>query len=468
MQIGSFYWDIPKTFPALSINSFYFVAFALIVFGLSLIKNYRFRPYILFIANFVFLWSFAQNFYYLIIASLLAIICYSCGLILNKYRYKEVLISGIVIFVSVLLFFKFSNLLKTINVLVPLGLSFYTFKMIAYMVDVYKGKIVVEKNIIYFFDYVLFFPCIMTGPINRPKEFLIELRKRKEFDYKDSKSGGFQMMIGLFEKVVFADYLAYASDLILNNQSIEGTAVLLGIFLYSFNIYLDFDACSNIAIGTARLLGFRLDKNFDSPYLAKNIKEFWRRWHISLSSFFKDYVYIPLGGSKKGVKRTYINIIIIFVFSGLWHGNTANFLIWGLLNGVIWIIEDRITIFEKCQILNPLKIIFNFVLVSILWMIFRCTNINEFFNIIGRLFTSEPTNIKMLGLTINEIYWLCFIVSITIIFDILRNYIDMIYKFNNMFILFRWITYIVLIIMFLIFGMYGGSFDPNDFIYQNF
>lgn len=476
MQIGDFYWEIPTSFPELTISSFYFVAFALVVFFLGRVGKCVLRPYVLLVANLVFLWSFSHDFYYLIVIAACALLSYICGIVLEKTKSKLVLGLFIIPYVLILIFFKYQGLLFNTNLLMPLGLSFYTFKIISYLCDVNKGKTKAEKNILYYFDYVLFFPCITAGPINRVEGFLTEIRNRKEFDYKDAKNGGLQMMLGIFEKVVFSDFIASVVTRILDNGEVYGPIVILGIIMYSFNIYLDFDACSNIAIGCARLLGFNLDKNFNSPYLSKNLQEFWRRWHISLSSFFRDYIYIPLGGSRKGKLIKYINTMIVFLVSGMWHGNTLNFLIWGLLHGLISVLENIIeNIFKSVKIPKVLKILldfvrilFNFALVSLLWLVFRYQTMGEVIETINRIFASVSYDITIVGITKNEFYWLLFIVVVTIVGDVLRNNFDVLYYFSKWFILFRWVVYVILIVLFLVFGMYGGSFDPNDFIYQFF
>ena len=278
-------------------------------------------------------------------------------------------------------------------------------------------------------------------------------------------------MYGIFEKLVFCDYI---SSIISNFLSLEttGLTLLIGIFLYSFQIYLDFDSYSNISIGTARLLGFHLDKNFNSPYLAFNLKDFWRRWHISLSSWLRDYIYIPLGGNRYGTFRKYLNLIIVFIISALWHGITLNYLLWGLLHGFIQVIEDlfeKATNLNKINFLKPLRILFNFVIVSLLWLIFRQTDISTVPIIFKNLFMPTSTSLFP-NLTINEICWLLLIIVIVIITDIIRTNIDVLRAFNTKWWMFtiRWPIYIIMIIVFLVFGMYGGNFESSDFIYRWF
>ena len=473
MYIGDFFYEFPTSIPQLTVTTYYYIIFIFICFLLSRIFNSIFRPYILLIASIFFLYTFGIiNLLFILI---LALYAYGYSFILNKFRNKATLFFGIIPTVLLLLFFKYKGLFNIYNNLfMPLGLSFYSFKIISYLIDIYKNNCPLERNPIYYFDYVLFFPCVTAGPINKANLFLEEIKKKEEFDYRDSKNGGFQLMMGLFEKVVLCDYIAYVCNLILNNNTLTGMNILLGVFLYSFNIYLDFDAYSNIAIGSARLLGFHLPKNFNSPYLSRNLLEFWDRWHISLSTWLKDYIYIPLGGSKKGLFRKYLNIMIVFLISGIWHGSTINFIIWGLLHGLIRIIEELIlSPFKNTNkiikiIFSFIGIITNFIIVTFLWLIFKYDNMQEVFNIINLIKVPGNLNFELIGLTYNETIWLFIVIIITIIFDILRNYFDMLEVYAKQFILFRWVGYALLIFVFIIFGVYGGAFDPGDFIYQWF
>ncbi len=321
----------------------------------------------------------------------------------------------------------------------------------------------------------MFFPCITAGPINRADYFIRELKSKHDFDYKDIASGFFLLACGLFEKVVFCDYIGSIVSKCLDNAELFGMNVLLGIILYSFQIYLDFDSYSNIAIGVARMLGFKLDRNFHTPYISTSIKDFWNRWHISLSSWLRDYIYFPLGGSKKGNLRKYLNILIVFLVSSLWHGITLNYLIWGMGHGIIRIIEDLISIpFRNIKLSNVSKflvsiplIIINFVIVTTLWIFFKY-NFNDALIIIQRVFTGGTLNFELIGLTHNEIVWLFIVLSIVIITDVFRYFFNLSDFMGKRVFILRYATYVVLILTFLVFGMYGGSFDANDFIYRWF
>ena len=241
---------------------------------------------------------------------------------------------------------------------------------------------------------------------------------------------------------------------------------------------MDFDGYSNIAIGISKLLGFEIDRNFKTPYLATSIMEFWDRWHISLSSWLKDYIYIPLGGNRKGTLRKYINIMIVFIISGLWHGSTLVFLIWGIGHGIVNIVENVIkNIFKDVNWPKAISIIgkfcgiiFNFMLVSFLWIFFRSANLNEAINIIQNIFNFNGLTIDIatIGITIKELYWIMIIIIIIIISDILRNHTNMIEWLANRNFIIRWGFYIILIFITLIFGIYGPGYNASDFIYAIF
>lgn len=474
MLIGDFYYEIPTSLPELNATSFYYVAFVFIAFCLARPFKSILRPLVIALANVIFLYSFGST--NLIVASVLALIAYISGIIVKHYKNKFLFGLLLIIPIVILVLFKYPVFNNAFDILMPLGLSFYTFKNISYVVDVYTDKINVQYNPIYYYDYACFFPCIVAGPINKAKDFFEDLTTHEGLEYKDAKNGGIQLLLGIFEKVVFSDYLAIIANNILNNSHISGYTAIFGVVLYSFVIYLDFDSYSNIAIGTARLFGIHMPKNFNSPYLGHNLKDFWSRWHISLSTFLKDYIYIPLGGNKKGIVVKYFNILTVFVVSGIWHGATINFVIWGVLHGLIRIIEEgiefilkKIPLPEKVQkVISYLGIPINFVIVTLLWLVFRCENLNEVIDIIHRCMTLIPLDLSVLELTHNQILWMQIIILIVVVLDILRNNFDMLDVLAGQLFIFRWVLYALLIVVFLIFGVYGGSYDPSDFIYKWF
>ncbi len=467
MFIGDYFYKIPTSFPSLNATSFYFVAFCFLTFLLSRPFKSILRPYILLIANIVFVYSFGLNNLIWLLGFSLA--GYVLGLINDRHHNKFLVVLSSLLFAFALFGFKLVNL-HNIDIVIPLGLSFYTFKIISYICDIYYKKIKAEKNIIYYLDYVMFFPCITAGPINRADYFIKELRRKHDFKYTDISTGFLLLAYGLFEKLVFCDFIGSVVTRCLADE-IYGMGVLLGVVLYSFQIYLDFDSYSNIAIGVARMLGFKLDKNFNVPYLSTSIKDFWNRWHISLSTWLRDYIYFPLGGGKKGDLRKYINILIVFLVSSLWHGITINFLIWGMGHGIIRIIEDLIVKPFKNKkpnfIVSILLIIINFVIVTTLWIFFKYS-FNDAINIISKIFISSPLSFESIGLTNNEVLWLCIVLGYAIVFDILRYFFNVSEFLGKRIFIVRYVLYVVMILVFLVFGMYGGSFDANDFIYRWF
>lgn len=225
---------------------------------------------------------------------------------------------------------------QRLNVILPVGISFYIFQALSYTIDVYRKTVKPEKNFLKYALFVSFFPQLVAGPIERSSNLLRQINEKHYFDFQRVKDGILLMLWGFFQKIIIADRAAIVVDTIFNNySSYGGIYIIFAVILFAFQIYCDFAGYSGIAIGAAKVMGFELMENFKSPYLSKSISEFWRRWHISLSSWFRDYIYIPLGGNRKGTLRKYINLMIVFLLSGLWHGANWTFVIWGALNRLI-------------------------------------------------------------------------------------------------------------------------------------
>lgn len=454
--------------------SFKFIAFVAIVFIFSWLTRGKFRKIVLLVSNFVFLLSFGNN---LNIIYLLIIALYSFAVarIIRKKESSQllVIISPIVLG---LVFFKVVGLFDFSNIIMPLGISFYTFKVISYLVDVYRGTIEVQINLFDYLIYVSFFPCFTAGPINRSKPFFEQLKTMKTFNYESCKSGAFLCACGMFEKIVIADYFSIIVNNILSNQELTGIYVIFAMILYSFQIYIDFDAYSNIAIGISKMLGFDISRNFYTPYLATSIREFWRRWHISLSTWFRDYVYIPLGGNRKGATKKMINTIIVFTLSGLWHGSSLAFAIWGLGHAMLMIIEEliekkfavKIKNLPLKYVLNVVKIIVNFALVTVLWVFFRSANFLEAMLVFQKAFTPMGFSIDKLGITMRELYWIVILIMGIILTDICRNKTNMVTWFSKRNVVIRWTIYTIMICVVIVFGIYGTGYNPSDFIYKTF
>ncbi len=343
------------------------------------------------------------------------------------------LIATLVVCFGVLFFYKYFNFLAgsvtglitlfggtpspvALNLLLPVGVSFYTFQTLSYVIDVYRGDIKTERNFFFFALFVSFFPQLVAGPIERPQNLIPQLREPKPFRTDNAIKGAKHMIVGFFKKVVVADGIAVYVDAVYNDLSIAtGLSVLVATLLFAVQIYCDFSGYTDIAIGCSRVMGIRLMQNFDHPYMATSIKEFWARWHISLSSWFKDYLYIPLGGNRKGVARTYINLMIVFLASGLWHGAEWTFVIWGGIHGAYQCIgrltfKKRQALLETCGLdpaSKPVTAVrrFNtFVLVCFAWLFFRANNMSDAGVLLGRLFTDwshAPSEVfASMGLTL--------------------------------------------------------------------
>tara|TARA_B100001175_G_C19501804_1_gene638504 strand:- start:316 stop:1377 length:1062 start_codon:yes stop_codon:yes gene_type:complete len=272
-----------------------------------------------------------------------------------------------------------SNII-TLNLILPIGISFYTFQTLSYSIDVYNNKIRPENNVTDFFLYVSFFPQLVAGPIERAGYLIKELKKKKIVNRKLIDMGLTLILIGLFKKIVIADNLAYfVDDIFLNYNNYNGGVLMLGLVYFSFQIYCDFSGYTDIAIGISRLLGIELNINFNFPYHAKNISEFWKRWHISLSTWFRDYVYIPLGGSKFSKTKTYRNLFIVFFISGLWHGANLTFIFWGLYHVLLylmWMLLKQFFRF-KSHFFIFLSILYTYITVTIGWVFFRAESISN-------------------------------------------------------------------------------------------
>jgi D-alanyl-lipoteichoic acid acyltransferase DltB (MBOAT superfamily) len=291
--------------------------------------------------------------------------------------------------------------LGSLDVILPVGISFYTFHGLSYIIDIYKNRIKPERNFIDYSVFVSFFPLLVAGPIERATHLLPQILKKREFDYSKAVDGLRQIIWGLFKKIVIADNCAEFANTIFNNSlDYSGSTLVLGALFFTFQIYCDFSGYSDIALGTARLFGIDLLRNFAFPYFSRDIAEFWRRWHISLSSWFKDYLYIPLGGSKGGIWMKIRNTFIIFLVSGFWHGSNWTFIVWGFLNA-LYIMpsiifnthRNNLDIVASGNYLPTIKEVFSigitFSLTVFAWIFFRATSLTHAFSYISEMFSSS-------------------------------------------------------------------------------
>ena len=367
-------------------------------------KTQKQRISILFIGSSVF-YAYLFPPYLLILYSIIIIDFFAAKMIFEaKKEFKKlILIISISTNLLILLFFKYSNFLFEVfapliefktpgliqNLILPIGLSFHTFQSLSYVIETYRLKITPTKSLLKYSTYVMFFPQLVAGPIERPQNVLPQFDKLGSLKKVNFSIALRHIIIGLFKKVVLADNIAgFISQGYANPYLKTESELVLIVILFSFQIYYDFSGYSQMAIGLGKIFGVDLMKNFDKPYSARNLKEFWDRWHISLSTWFRDYVYIPLGGNRRGPYRTYYNILLVFVVSGLWHGANYTFILWGLFHGIILVIQNKLKLkadFEKVKIIDFVRVIINFYIVSILWIFFRAESISSGLEIVKRV-----------------------------------------------------------------------------------
>lgn len=412
-------------------NSIDFLIFLPIVFIIywMLGKKYNLQNLFIVAASYVFYgWV---NTKFLLLISFTTLCSWLSGLYIEKYRANRRLsksIAGIniVINILILILFKYYNFfaesfatimqyfgikmnIVELNLILPIGISFYTFQALSYSIDVYKGKLKATQNAAAFFAYISFFPQLVAGPIERATSLLPQFLKRRTFDYTKALDGLRQMLWGFFMKIVVADNCALGVNNIFTEYSHLGaTTLIYGAFLFTIQIYCDFAGYSNIAIGAARLFGIDLMRNFNNPYFSRDISEFWRRWHISLTTWFRDYIYIPLGGSRCGKAKSFRNTLVIFLVSGLWHGANWTYVVWGLYHAVLFLpllLTGRnrkyIGIVAENKKLPSLKetlqMSTTFLLIMIGLIIFRADTIHIAWEYIVRMFTAWDSSMPEYG-----------------------------------------------------------------------
>jgi alginate O-acetyltransferase complex protein AlgI len=400
-------------------NSIDFAIFLPIVFFLYWFvtnKNLKLQNLLIVVASYLFYGWWDWRFLFLILFS--TIVDYSVGMALNtesnQTKRKVLLWTSILVNLGFLGFFKYYNFFlenfvtafsffgnpintQGLNIILPVGISFYTFQTLSYTIDIYKRKLTATKDFIAFSAFVSFFPQLVAGPIERATHLLPQFYKRRKFDYALAVDGMRQILWGLFKKVVIADNCAEFANQIFNNSAdMNGSTLVLGAIFFTFQIYGDFSGYSDIAIGTSRLFGFDLMQNFNFPYFSRDIAEFWRRWHISLSTWFRDYLYIPLGGSRGGTWMKVRNTFIIFIVSGFWHGANWTFIVWGALNAIYFLPllltnnnRNNLETVAKGKLFPSLKelsfMLLTFGLTVFAWIFFRAENISHAFNYISEI-----------------------------------------------------------------------------------
>ena len=421
-------------------NSIEFLIFLPIVVALFYLLPQKVRWLWLLAASCVFYMWFVPK--YILILLVTIVIDYAAGLLMERFadqprKKKAFLIISIVSTLTVLMVFKYLNFITEnldqlcaslgmethlmTHIILPIGLSFHTFQSMSYVIEVYRGHQKAERHFGYYSLYVMFFPQLVTGPIERPGNLLRQLHEEKKFDYDNISKGMRLMLYGFFVKMVVADHLGEYVDEVYGHLDKYNSWTVWGVMaFYSFQIYCDFFGYSTIALGCAKLMGYDISDNFRSPYLSKNIAEFWHRWHISLSTWFRDYVYIPMGGSRVKFGRWAFNIMVVFVLSGIWHGAAWTFLLWGFAHGLLHIVEkalhNRLPLKEPKSkwlkaSLDALCVVKTFVLVTLFWVMFRATDFEHLKTIFVTVFTNFDGGIQMTVRPKMWIYLALFILS---------------------------------------------------------
>ncbi len=312
-------------------------------------------------------------------------------LVLGLFKYYNFINDNISAVLSII---HIENPIPALTILLPIGLSFHTFQAMSYIIEVYRGNQIAERHFGYYALYVMFYPQLVAGPIERPQNILFQFHEEKYFDYNNLRHGLKLMIYGFFKKVVIADNVAQIVNEVYANHTAESLTCFVAMLLFSVQIYCDFSGYSDIAIGSARCMGYDLMRNFSLPYHAQSITDFWRRWHISLSTWFRDYLYIPLGGKKSSIYRSSVNLLVVFIISGLWHGANWNYILWGSLHAGLLILEKVYLLKVYKRIPLYFLIPFNYLVISCCWLLFRVEDFDKLSHIITSIL-HLPAEIKI-------------------------------------------------------------------------
>lgn len=484
----------------MSFISLEFIIFALIVFPLYFLIPHRWRWLYLLIASYIFYAWWEVSYLALIIFS--TVVDYGVARAIDQTppalvtRRRVYLTVSVVVNLGVLFTFKYFNFfsqslaealasfgmpidMAVLNVLLPVGISFYTFQSMAYTIDVYQGRLPAHKHLGIFATYVAFFPQLVAGPIERATNMLPQFERHITWDYDRIVSGLRLALWGVFKKVVIADRLAIYVNTVYNDVgNYTGLTLILATLFFTFQIYCDFSGYSDIAIGIARVMGFDLMENFRQPYLATSLGDFWRRWHISLSTWFRDYVYIPLGGNRLGLYRQLVNLFIVFAVSGLWHGANWTFVMWGVYHGLIIVVETflrakNVRLLPRNMVGYILSLLYAFLLAYIGWIFFRANSIQDASYILSQLTNfstrfvdlTQPFNDGLLPQRIE--FFLSFgLIGMLMIVDGLAERVGLLAAFARLSWLPRWSFYYVLIICIYVSLFYNTT--TQSFIYFQF
>lgn len=483
-------------------NSLSYAVFLPIVFALYWILPHKFRWILLFISSYYFYMSWNPRYVVLILFT--TVVSYAAGLMIERTNSrrgkKRIMIAAVSLSLAVLFFYKYFNFFSesftellrkftipvqpfTLNLLLPVGISFYTFQTLSYVIDVYRGDTKAERHFGIYATFVSYFPQLVAGPIERSSNLLHQIREKHRFRYKQASYGMKLMAWGFFKKIVVADTLAiYVNKVYDNLPAYQGLSLVVVSIFFAFQIYCDFSGYSDIAIGTAKLMGVELMVNFRSPYFASSIKEFWSRWHISLSTWFRDYVYIPLGGNRVSKPRHALNLMATFLTSGLWHGANWTYVFWGGIHGLLQIIEGffpwakKNSVFRKNKtlrlLLSLITVPVTFLLVCLAWIFFRAQTIQDGFYVLANLLSGIddlPFYIELcslqLGVTAQELLFILLPLIPLCLYDLISLKTDVIAAISRQRFFIRWPIYILLLLAILLFSEKGVA---TEFIYFQF
>ena len=472
-------------------NSLSFLIFFPVVTLAYFLLPKQLRPAWLLAASYYFYMCWNAQYALLIATS--TVVTYACGLAIEKAasrgRKKLVMAAGLAVNLGILGFFKYYGFftdilsrmlgifgvglhLPVFDVLLPVGISFYTFQALGYMLDVYFGKIPPEKNLLRYALFVSFFPQLVAGPIERSKNLLRQVNEDHEFDFARARDGMLIMILGFFEKLIVADRASlYVNAVYAQWEMAAGWQIVLATVAFAFQIYGDFGGYSHIAIGAAKIMGFDLMDNFRQPYFAVSVRDFWRRWHISLSTWFRDYLYIPLGGSRRGRVRAMVNTMITFVVSGLWHGASLNFVVWGGMNGAMQVMESLLPKRKKAGgvCARVLQSLGTFVLIDLTWLFFRASSLSAAVRMILRAVRSFFASPIATGFSAAQAYALVVGAALLLAIDFVHERGGTLTAWlDRRPLIVRGALMLLGILAIVVFGVWGPGYDASAFIYFQF
>ena len=462
----------------MTFNSWEFLLFYPIVAGLYFLLPKKLKWPMLLVASYFFYMYYQAELVFLILGTTL--VSFFASRVIERTENikakRACLTLTLIVCFGVLFFYKYFNFLSgsvtglvslfggaptsfELDLLLPVGISFYTFQTLSYVIDVYRGDVKCKDNFFFYALYVSFFPQLVAGPIERPGNLIPQLKEYHAPTKENFVKGAKHMIVGFFKKICVADLISvYVNSVYNSPESADGLGIVIATVLFAVQIYCDFSGYTDIAIGCARIMGIRLMKNFDHPYTSTSIKEFWSRWHISLSSWFKDYLYIPLGGNRCSKARHLMNVMIVFLVSGLWHGAAWTFVIWGAIHGIYQVvgaltIKWRNSLIERCGLkptsagITLIRRLVTFILVSFAWLFFRANSLADAVTLLGRLFggwVDMGTTLSAMGLGAAEIVTTLFSILILVKIDKMLTYGDEpdgsdVLTGNGSFIYFIWI-----------------------------